>query len=86
MEIRAAALEKSGRLLIPAEWRRQLNLQPGQELILRFEDDRIVILGTRADAVKRVQAKIRQYIPAGRMLSEELLADRRDEAERESEK
>ena len=79
-------LENSGRILIPAEWRRRLNVKPGQELVLGMSEEGIRILGTRADAVKRVQARLRKYVPAGRMLSEELSAERRAEAERESDR
>jgi hypothetical protein len=35
-------------------------------------------------ALQRVQRDLRKYIPEGRMLSEELLAERRHEAARES--
>jgi hypothetical protein len=38
---------------------------------------------TRDQALARIRARVARYIPAGTMLSEELLADRRAEASRE---
>ena len=39
--------------------------------------------GTRDQAVTGIRTRLAQYIPEGAMLSEELLADRREEAARE---
>ena len=86
METITVRLEQSGRILLPAKWRRRLKIQPGQELILGIEEDRIEILGTRADAIQRVQKRLREYIPAGRLLSEELSAERRAEDAEEDRK
>ncbi|MEJ7608659.1 MAG: AbrB/MazE/SpoVT family DNA-binding domain-containing protein [Bryobacteraceae bacterium] len=76
-------MDQSGRILIPAAWRNRMNLPPGTEVVLGFDEGTVVVLGTRADGVKRAQALIRKYIPEGRKLSEELVQERRDEAARE---
>jgi AbrB family looped-hinge helix DNA binding protein len=86
METIAVRLEKSGRILLPAEWRRRLHVKPGQELIISMEDDRIQILGTRAEAIKRVQQRLRKYVSAGRMLSDELSDERRKKSASEDSK
>jgi AbrB family looped-hinge helix DNA binding protein len=74
-------LEKSGRILIPAAVRRKLNLSAGSELLLRVDEAGIRI-GTRAQALTRVHDRLRKYIPSGRILSQELLDERRQEAKR----
>jgi AbrB family looped-hinge helix DNA binding protein len=71
-----------GRLVIPAEYRRRLGLEPGDEVIMRIEDGELRIL-TRAEAVKRAQAVVRQHVKKGRSLVDELSAERRAEAARE---
>ena len=75
-------MEKSGRVLIPAAIRRQLDLKEGTEVLLRV-DEAGIHLGTRDQALARIHKRLRQYIPEGRVLSEELIQERRIEAERE---
>lgn len=82
METVSVRLEQSGRILIPAAIRRELNLKEGSELLLRLNDTGLQI-STRQQAIKQVQARLRKYVPKGRLLSQELLDERREEAARE---
>lgn len=75
-------IAEGGRLVIPAEHRRQLGLEIGDEVILRVEDNELRIL-TRAAAVKRAQEKVRRHVKGRRSLVDELSAERRAEAKRE---
>jgi AbrB family looped-hinge helix DNA binding protein len=75
-------LGEGGRLVIPAEYRRELGVETGDELVLLLEDQSIRVLTPR-EAIRRAQAIIRSYIPEGPRLSDELIEDRRREAERE---
>lgn len=77
-----ARLGEGGRLVIPADYRRALGVDTGDDLLLVLED-RTVRLLTPREAVRRAQALVRSYIPAGRRLSDELIQERRGEAERE---
>jgi AbrB family looped-hinge helix DNA binding protein len=85
METVSVKLEKSGRILIPAAIRRELGLKEGSELLLRPNDAGLQV-STRQQAIKRVQAQLRKYAPRGRLLSQELLDERREEAARENAK
>ena len=76
-------IEKSGRVMIPAVIRRQLNLKEGNEVLLRIDDTGIQ-MSTREQALARIQKRLRRYIPENRVLSEELIEERRAEAEREN--
>ena len=76
-------VEKSGRILIPAAIRRQLKLEAGTEVLLRVDEDGIQ-MGTREQALARIRKELRRYIPEGSCLSEELIQERRAEAEREN--
>jgi len=82
METVSVRLEKSGRILIPAAIRRELSLKEGSELLLRLSDAGLQI-STRGQALDRVRARLRKYVPEGRVLSQELLDERREEAARE---
>lgn len=73
---------EGGRVVIPAEYRKALGLQVGDAVILRLEENELRLV-TLDQAIARAQAVVRRYVPADRSLSEELLAERRREAERE---
>ncbi|MGI8742975.1 MAG: AbrB/MazE/SpoVT family DNA-binding domain-containing protein [Bryobacteraceae bacterium] len=83
MSTLTATVEKSGRILIPASIRKQLKIGAGSEVILRVDKTGLRI-ETREQALDRIQQELRKYIPEGRMLSEELLLERRQEATREN--
>ncbi|MEX0630213.1 MAG: AbrB/MazE/SpoVT family DNA-binding domain-containing protein [Chloroflexota bacterium] len=72
-----------GRILVPVELRRELGLQPGMPLVARVEDDRLV-LERRETVLRRLQSLF-GAIPEGVSLADELVAERRREAEREAE-
>lgn len=72
-----------GRLVIPAELRRALNLKPGDRLIARQEGDSLVL--ERREAIEqRLFARFAQ-IPKEVSLVDELIAERREAAQRECE-
>ena len=72
-------IAEGGRLVIPAQHRRELGLEIGDEVIVRVEDGELRIL-TRGEAVKRAQEKVRRQIKGSRSLVDELSAERRAEA------
>ena len=72
----------NGRIVLPAAYRRALGVVQGDELVLILEEDALRIMSPAA-AIKRAQALVRQYIPEGTRLADELLADRRAEAAHE---
>jgi AbrB family looped-hinge helix DNA binding protein len=69
-------IDEGGRIVIPAEYRQALNLHVGDDVILRLKDGEIHLF-TPEQAIEHAQALLRQYIPPGRLLSEELIAERR---------
>ena len=72
-------LTEGGRIVIPVEYRQALGLQVGDELIMRMENGEVRIFTPR-QAVKHAQELVRQYVPPGRLLSDELLTERRLES------
>ena len=75
-------LGQGGRIVLPAEFRKALDVKIGDELILSLKDDEVRVF-TRRAAIKRAQGMLRQYIPEGRNLADELIQERRAEAARE---
>ena len=70
-----------GRLVIPASIRKALGLQPGDTLAARVEEDRLV-LEKREHVLARLKAHFAK-VPADMSLVDELIAERRAEADRE---
>ena len=71
-----------GRVVVPAPIRKALGFQPGETLVARVEDEHLVI--EKPESVeRRIRARFRGF--AGRSLADELIAERREEARRESE-
>jgi AbrB family looped-hinge helix DNA binding protein len=76
-------LGPDGRVVIPAPMREALALKEGDVLFARLEGGEIKLLTPKA-AMLRAQAIVRQFVPPGVSLADELIADRRREAEREA--
>jgi AbrB family looped-hinge helix DNA binding protein len=71
-----------GRVVIPAPFREALALKDNDVLFARLENGEIHLLTPQA-AARRAHAIIRQFVPAGVSLVDELIAERRKEIERE---
>jgi AbrB family looped-hinge helix DNA binding protein len=72
---------RKGRVVVPAEIRRELGIEEGTELIARVEGDGIV-LEPRSAATRRLRSLF-AHIPRDVSLADELIAERREEAGRE---
>ena len=73
-------LGEGGRLVIPADYRKALGVETGDELVLILEDNSLRVL-TPKEGIRRAQALVRSYIPEGRRLSDELVEERRRESQ-----
>jgi AbrB family looped-hinge helix DNA binding protein len=78
-------LAANGRIVIPAAIREALGFKPGETLVMHVEDGALRVESYPA-LIHRIQESILKYIPPSRVLSEELIADRREEVRRENEK
>ena len=73
---------EGGRVVIPAKYRKALDLKPGDDVILVLEDQEVRIT-TVKQAIRRAQQIVRRYVPEDRDLVSELIKERREEAARE---
>ena len=71
-----------GRVVVPAKYRKALDLKPGDDVILVLEDGEVRIT-TVKQAIRRAQQIVRRYVPEDRDLVSELIKERREEAARE---
>ena len=72
-----------GRVVIPAEMRRELQLEPGETLMAHVESRRLV-LERRSEILERLRGEVREVVPPGGSVVDELIAERRTEAQREA--
>ena len=79
-----ARLSPNGRVLIPAAIRKEMGFEPGESLFMDVEDGVLRIESFRA-RIRRIQREFAKYIKPGALASDELIADRREEARREEE-
>jgi len=73
---------EGGRVVIPAVMRASLGVGVGDTVLLRLDGGELRILTPR-QAIRRAQELVRQYVPEGVSLADELIAERRLEAARE---
>jgi len=74
-----------GRLVLPAELRKQLNLREGDELLVTVQPDGSLRLASPRQAVRETRGLYRARA-GGRSLSHELIAERRAEVKRQTSK
>lgn len=82
MEQTATKVDRHGRVVIPAEYRRALGLREGDPVMVQLDDGELRVL-TRAQAIRRAQEIVAKYVSPERSLVDELIAERRAEAARE---
>ena len=76
-------MSEGGRVVIPVEIRRELGLKDGDTVMWELADGE-ARLTTRAARIKRAQALVRQHVPAKVSLVDDLIAERRRAARRET--
>ena len=76
-------LGPGGRVVIPAALREAMEVEEGDAILAWVEDGELHLLSPRVGA-RQAQAMLKGVLPEGVSLADELIADRRREAEAES--
>jgi AbrB family looped-hinge helix DNA binding protein len=71
-----------GRVVIPAEIRQSMGLKEGDMVLWELRDG-VATLTTRLAQLRQAQALVRQHVPEGVSLADELMAERRAENARD---
>jgi hypothetical protein len=61
-----------------------MNVEPGEDILMSIKDGELRVY-TLKQAIERAQRFVRQHVPEGVSLVDELIAERREEARREME-
>jgi AbrB family looped-hinge helix DNA binding protein len=78
------SLGANGRIVIPAAIRQELGFAAGDTMLMDVEDG-VLRIESYSARIRRIQESLKQYISPDRLLSDELIAERREEARREEE-
>lgn len=79
MATKAVKIVDGGKLVIPAQFRRELGMNVGDTVVLEVADGELRVR-SRSFALANARRLMRQLVPEGVNLSDELIADRRAEA------
>lgn len=82
MEEFTMRVDNQGRVLLPSSWRKK-QVRPSTELCVTVNEEGSLVIETREQGLRRARALVRQYVPEGVRLSEEIIAAHRAEAARE---
>lgn len=75
-------VNENGRIVIPASFRKALDINIGDEVVLRIEDDELRV-STMKRRIERARRLVRRHLKAGTSLVDELISERREAARRE---
>lgn len=82
MQPQRVRIVEGGKLVIPATMRRELGISAGDTVMVDIADGELRVRSL-SKALERARLILRRYIPEDVNLSDELVADRRAEAEHE---
>jgi AbrB family looped-hinge helix DNA binding protein len=82
MAARAVKIIDGGKLVIPAQFRHEMGISTGDTVVVEMSGGELRVRSLPA-AIKKAQAIVRKFVPENVNLVDELIADRRAQAERE---
>lgn len=82
MASQAVKIIDGGKLIIPAAFRRKLGIDIGDTVVIELGEDGLHVRSL-SSAVRRAQDIVREFVPDDVSLADELIAERRFEAEHE---
>jgi len=77
-------VNSDGRVVIPAEFRKALGIQKGGQLLACMDEEGL-LMTTMQRRIEQAQKMVRKYVKPGVSLVDELIAERREAAQRELE-
>ena len=72
-------ITEEGSIVLPDDVLQALNLQVGDDVVMRLEDGELRIFTRRSYALKRAQDLVGRYVSTERSLADELISERRQE-------
>ncbi len=81
MEVYHTRIEADGKIQLPPQVLEKLDFETGQDVKLEVEKKTLRVSSTRSERLKKAQALVKKYINPEISLADELIEDRRREAE-----
>ena len=75
-------VNENGRVVLPAAFRKPLDIRPGDEVVGHLEGSELRIT-TLKRRIEQAQRRARRYVKPGVSLADQLIAERREAAKRE---
>ena len=82
MQQNTTKIDRHGRIVIPADFRRALGLREGDDVTVQIDDGTLRVV-PRPEAIRRAQALVKKHTEGKRSLVEELARERRAEVRAE---
>jgi AbrB family looped-hinge helix DNA binding protein len=82
MASQAVKIVDGGKLIIPAQFRRKLGIDVGDTVVVEMDEDGLHVRSLTS-AVRHAQNIVRGFVPEDAHLADDLIVERRAEAERE---
>ena len=76
-----ATVAKDGRIVIPARFRKELGIRPGDKLVVQLQKSELRIY-SGAEALRKLQNQVTRTVPRGVSLAQQLIEDRQRESAR----
>lgn len=80
----SSKINQNGRIVIPAAIRQEMGFKTGESLLMEVEDG-VLHIESYPARIRRIQQEFAQYNRPGVLASDELIAERREDARREDE-
>ena len=80
-----ARINENGRIVIPASIRKKMGIKPGESVLMRLGEDGVLRIESHMARVRGIQEEFKKFARPGVVMSDELIADRREEAHHEME-
>ncbi len=81
-DIITTKVAEGGRIVIPAKIREALDIEVGDSVSLKIKGNSLHVT-TQKEALRRLRSLVRKHVPEGTSLVDELIRERREEAENE---
>lgn len=78
-----ARIEPGNKIVLPSRVLKELNVEEGNGIEFRVENGAVQIVPSVHERVQRLQERMKKYIKPGHSIVDELIAERRAEAEKE---
>lgn len=75
-------LDKTGRLVVPVRFRKEMGWEPGDKVTLEVIDQELRVVSVK-QAIRSAQELVARHVPAGVSLADELIRERHEEAQRD---